>query len=83
MHKKPEIGFVMPGQVEAGERFTINIDFGGAKMERGLVYVMKIPAAGYKDPQSGKTITKKDAKKQVEDLEKESKTKVYKFDDKN
>merc|ERR1712151_807049 len=78
MHKKPEIGFVMPEAIEAGKRFDIQINFDGAKLKSAEVWVIKVPAGGYKDPKSGKVITQKDAKKQIEDLEKENKKKMFK-----
>jgi hypothetical protein len=62
MHKKPEIGFQMPGEVESGVQFTININFDGAKLDRAEVIVLRVPAAGYQDPETGTIITAKDAK---------------------
>lgn len=79
MHKKPEIGFVMPGSIQAGERFQIQINFDGAKMDRAEVYVMKVPAqGGYQDPETGVVITEKDAQRQIQDMENKNKNKLYK-----
>jgi hypothetical protein len=77
MHKKPEITFQMPDSVEAAATFTININFDGAKLDRADVYVIKVPAAGYQDPETGVVITEKDAKKQIEDVENKNKNKLY------
>jgi hypothetical protein len=68
----------MPDSVEAGKRFTINVNFDGAKLERAEITVIKVPAAGYQDPETGTVITEKDAKKQIEDVEAATKNKVYK-----
>jgi hypothetical protein len=81
MHKKPEIAFVMPDSVTAGEKFQIQINFDGAKMDRAEVFVIAVPTAGYKDPETGVVITEKDAKTKIEDVEKKNKNKVYKKKD--
>jgi len=79
MHKKPEIKFVMPGSVQAGERFQIQIDFDGAKLERAELYVLKVPSkGGYQDPETGVVITEKDAERQIKDVEDKNKNKLYK-----
>jgi len=78
MHKKPEIGFVMPDTVEAGKKFEIQINFDGAKLKSAEVWVIKVPAAGYKDAKTGKTVTAKNAKADIEEMEKENKKKMFK-----
>lgn len=78
MHKKPEIAFEMPGSIESGVRFTIRINFDGAKLERAEVYVIKVPKAGFQDPETGVTITEKDAKRQIEEADKKDAKKLYK-----
>jgi hypothetical protein len=78
MHKKPSIEFQMPDSIESGVRFSININFDGAKLDRADVFVMRVPAAGYQDPETGVVITEKDAKTQIEDVEKKNSNKLYK-----
>jgi len=79
MHKKPSIQFVMPGSIQAGERFQIQIDFDGAKLDRAEVYVVKVPAkGGYQDPETGVVISEKDAERQIKDMEEKNANKLYK-----
>jgi len=78
MHKKPEYGFSMPDEVMAGKQFEIQVNFDGAKLDRAEVTVIKVPTSGYQDPETGDIITAKDAKKQIENIEKKTKTTVYK-----
>jgi hypothetical protein len=78
MHKKPQVAFEMPGTIESGVKFTIRINFDGSKLERAEVYVIKVPAAGYKDPETGTVITEKDAERQIDELEKKNSNKLYK-----
>jgi hypothetical protein len=78
MHKKPSVGFDMPSTIESGVKFTIRINFDGAKLERADVYVIKVPAAGFKDPATGTVITEKDAKRQIEDMESKNSNKMTK-----
>jgi hypothetical protein len=66
MHKKPEIAFNLPEEVEAGIQFELKIDFDGAKLERAEIFLMKVPSGGYKDPETGIVITENDAKRQIE-----------------
>jgi len=68
----------MPDAIQAGERFEIQIDFDGAKLDRAEVYVLKVPAkGGYQDPETGIVVTEADAKRQIEDMEEKNKNKLY------
>merc|ERR1711948_255646 len=78
MHKKPQVAFDMPNSIESGVEFSIRVNFDGSKLERAEVLVIKVPAAGYKDPKTGTVITEKDAKRQIEDMEAKGSNKLYK-----
>jgi len=67
----------MPGSIESGVRFKITVNFGGAKLDKAEIYVLRVPAAGYKDPETGVIITEKDAKSKIEKMDTDNKNKLY------